>query len=150
MYKQGLKPTVRVELMRSGTIIKTLKDLTNEAIRIDNNLYELKLEEQTYAARSRFNRREPQETKAVPNQGRRRFTPNNQGQRRFNPRPQQQGFYQSKGPEPIHLDIIHQGKPKKEFRKRQSNHDNKTKGNYYNYDKLGYFARDYKSKNKVV
>jgi hypothetical protein len=45
MYKQGLKPTVRIELMRSGTVIKTLEDLMNEAIRIDNDLYELKLEE---------------------------------------------------------------------------------------------------------
>jgi hypothetical protein len=45
MYKQGLKPTVRIELIRSGTVIKTLEDLINEAIRIDNNLYELKLEE---------------------------------------------------------------------------------------------------------
>jgi hypothetical protein len=149
MYKQGLKPTVRIELMRSGTVIKTLEDLMNEAIRIDNDLYELRLEEQTYAARSRFNGREPRETRAVPNQGRRRFTPN-QGQRRFNPRPQQQGFYQSRGPEPMHLDMIHQGKPKKEFGKKQGNRDNKSKGNCYNCDKPGHFARDCKLKNKVV
>jgi hypothetical protein len=45
MYKQGLKPTVRVKLIRSGTVIKILEDLMNEAIRIDNDLYELKLEE---------------------------------------------------------------------------------------------------------
>jgi hypothetical protein len=45
MYKQGLKPIVRVKLIRSRTVIKTLEDLINEAIRINNNLYELKLEE---------------------------------------------------------------------------------------------------------
>jgi hypothetical protein len=36
---------VRVKLIRSRTVIKTLEDLINEAIRINNNLYELKLEE---------------------------------------------------------------------------------------------------------
>jgi hypothetical protein len=85
MYKQGLKPTVRVKLIRSRTIIKILEDLINEAIRINNDLYELKLKKQTYAACSQFNRRELQETRTVLNQGRRQFTPN-QRQQRFNPR----------------------------------------------------------------
>jgi hypothetical protein len=67
MYKQGLKPTIRIELIRSGVSITTLETLVNEAIRINNNLYELKLKEQTYTARSRLNRRELRETKAVLN-----------------------------------------------------------------------------------
>jgi hypothetical protein len=36
---------VRIELIRSRTVIKILEDFINEAIRINNNLYELKLEE---------------------------------------------------------------------------------------------------------
>jgi hypothetical protein len=36
--------------MRSGTEIKTLEDLIKEAIRIDNDLFELKLEEEIYAS----------------------------------------------------------------------------------------------------
>ena len=48
MYRQGLKPAVRMELMRSGSSLKTLNELINEAIRVDNELYKLKLEERLY------------------------------------------------------------------------------------------------------
>jgi hypothetical protein len=44
MFKQGLKERVRTELMRSGANIVTLDDLIEEATRIDNDLYELELE----------------------------------------------------------------------------------------------------------
>jgi hypothetical protein len=44
MYKQGLKPTVRVELMWTRAITTTLETLIAETIRIDNELYELQLE----------------------------------------------------------------------------------------------------------
>jgi hypothetical protein len=50
MYKQGLKLEVRRELMRSGASITTLEELINKAIRLDNDLFELKLEEKTYTA----------------------------------------------------------------------------------------------------
>jgi hypothetical protein len=50
MYKQGLKPVVQIELIRSGASITTLEELINKAICINNNLYKLKLKEQTYAA----------------------------------------------------------------------------------------------------
>jgi hypothetical protein len=36
--------------MRSRASITTLEELINEAIRLDNDLFELKLEEKTYAA----------------------------------------------------------------------------------------------------
>jgi hypothetical protein len=54
MYKQGLKLEVRRELIRSGASITTLEELINEAIRLDNDLFELKLEEKTYATRLRL------------------------------------------------------------------------------------------------
>jgi hypothetical protein len=48
MYKQGLKPNVRAELMRTGATINDLKDLKREVIRLDNKLYELALEERSF------------------------------------------------------------------------------------------------------
>jgi hypothetical protein len=53
MYKQGLKPALLTELMRSGQAINNLEDLTNEAIRLDNELFELKLTEQSYCKGTR-------------------------------------------------------------------------------------------------
>jgi hypothetical protein len=50
----------------------------------------------------------------------------------------------------MHLDIIQQGKLKKEFSNKYSNCDKQKNNNYYNYSKPSYFARDCKSKNKVV
>jgi hypothetical protein len=48
MYKQGLKPNVRAELMRTGATINDLEDLKREVIRLDNELYELALEERSF------------------------------------------------------------------------------------------------------
>jgi hypothetical protein len=48
MYKQGLKPNIRAELMRTRAIINNLKDLKREVIRLDNKLYELALEERSF------------------------------------------------------------------------------------------------------
>jgi hypothetical protein len=53
MYKQGLKPNVRAELMRIGTLINNIKDLKKEVICLNNKLYELALEERFF---SRFTR----------------------------------------------------------------------------------------------
>jgi hypothetical protein len=50
----------------------------------------------------------------------------------------------------MHLNIIQQEKPKKEFSNKYSNRDKQKNNNYYNYSKPSYFARDCKSKNKVV
>jgi hypothetical protein len=48
IYKQGLKLALLAKLMRSGTAINNLEDLTCEAIRLDNELYKLALAEQFY------------------------------------------------------------------------------------------------------
>jgi hypothetical protein len=48
MYKQGLKLALLAELMRLRQAINNLEDLTNEAIRLDNELFKLKLTEQSY------------------------------------------------------------------------------------------------------
>jgi hypothetical protein len=149
MYKQGLKPVVQQELIRSRATTETLDQLINKAIRINNNLYKLKLKEQAYSARSRLNRQEPHKTKVAQNQGRRQFRPN-QGQQRFNPRPQLAGYYQSQGLELIHLSTIHQGKPKKSYNNNSSKRSKPTNKDCYNYSKPGYFAKDCQIKNKVV
>jgi hypothetical protein len=44
MFRQGLKSEVRMELMRTGVAITDLRDLIEEAIRIDDNLLEFRLE----------------------------------------------------------------------------------------------------------
>ena len=44
MFRQGLKPRVKEELMRSGATLDTLDDLIKESIDIDNRLYELDCE----------------------------------------------------------------------------------------------------------
>jgi hypothetical protein len=48
MYKQGLKPNIRAELMRTKAIINNLKDLKREVICLDNKLYKLALEERSF------------------------------------------------------------------------------------------------------
>jgi hypothetical protein len=50
----------------------------------------------------------------------------------------------------MHLNIIQQGKPKKEFSNKYSNCNKQKNNNCYNYSKPSHFARDCKSKNKVV
>jgi hypothetical protein len=44
MFRQGLKPKVKEELMRTGASTDTLDDLINTAIDIDTKLHELQLE----------------------------------------------------------------------------------------------------------
>jgi hypothetical protein len=48
MYKQGLKGQVREELMRTNARTDSLDELINEAIRLDNDLYELQIEARAY------------------------------------------------------------------------------------------------------
>jgi hypothetical protein len=104
MYKQGLKPNVRAKLMRTETSIDDIKDLKREVIRLNNELYELALEERSFSRSTRsYKDHRP------PRQESRKIQPN-QGKRRFTPKPRHQGVYQTRGPELMHLDTIHQGK----------------------------------------
>ena len=41
MYRQGLKPIVKAELIRSRSILNTLEELEKEAIRVNVELFEL-------------------------------------------------------------------------------------------------------------
>jgi hypothetical protein len=49
IYKQGLKPNVRAELMRTRTLINDIEDLKREVICLNNELYELALEERSFS-----------------------------------------------------------------------------------------------------
>ena len=48
MYKQGLKPRLREELLYIGATIKTLEDYYNKTIRIDNKFFSLAIELKEY------------------------------------------------------------------------------------------------------
>jgi Retrotransposon gag protein/Zinc knuckle len=48
IFKRGLKFTVKQELMRTGTSTEKYRDLVNEAIRLDNELFELAQEAKDY------------------------------------------------------------------------------------------------------
>jgi hypothetical protein len=54
IYKQGLKLTLLAKLIRSGTAINNLEDLTCKAICLDNKLYKLALAEQSYCEVTRI------------------------------------------------------------------------------------------------
>ena len=143
MYRQGLKPMVRRELMRSGANITNLNELIEEAIRLDNELYELALEERLFnqGMRSSDNRndrpRQQHHRRSQPNQGR---------QRSYQPRTP--GAYATDGYEPMHLDNLNKGKgpSKPHFKKHK---DDKKKINCYACGKEGHIARNCMSKNKV-
>lgn len=143
MYKQGLKPAVRMELMRSGSSVNTLEELMAEAIRLDNELYELKLEERLYQQGTR----DHGNTNARPKgQQSRRSYPNQGRQRSYTPR--LPGVY-TRGYEPMHLDILNKGNgPSKEYKKKP--HDRNKKITCYGCGKEGHMARDCRNKNKVT
>jgi len=139
MYRQGLKPTVRRELMRSGTRLDTLEDLMNESIRLDNELYELALEERLFNQGTRA----PVVTNTRPRHQPRRSYPNQGRQRSYQPRVP--GAYATNGYEPMHLDNINKGPGKPKFQ-----HDKSKKITCYACGKEGHMARDCRSKNKVT
>jgi hypothetical protein len=141
MYRQGLKPTVRRELMRSGAKLDTLDELTAEAIRLDNDLYELALEERIFTQGTRT----PGPTNDRPRQQSRRSYPNQGRQRSYTPRVP--GQYATNGYEPMHLDNINKGPGKPKFQHDKSKNKKIT---CYGCGKEGHMARDCRSKNKVV
>jgi hypothetical protein len=136
IYKQELKNKVRIKLMQSETTIDTLNQLIKESVRFNNELYKFKLESKAF---------QPQEEK-----NRNLLRKANYGQARQPYAPKTYRHYQSQEPKPIHLNIIQQEKPKKEFSNKYSNRDKQKNSNCYNYSKPGHFARDCKFKNKVV
>jgi hypothetical protein len=148
MYRQGLKTTVREELMRSGVTIANLDDLITESIRLDNELYEFNLESRNFARAEA-----PRKTTRYHS---------NQGQQRSKFRPRTNGHYRSNGPEPMHLDNLTPGKPKQysnpawDGRKNDNKkpgsrpHDGKETRSCYGCGKPGHLSKDCRSKNKVT
>ena len=105
MYKQGLKSQVREELMRTNARTDTLDELINEAIRLDNDLYELQIEARAY--RPEY---VPKKKGKQPNHGRNhrqgRYRPQGHGKARI------PGHYGSDDYEGMHLDNIERSKPR--------------------------------------
>lgn len=129
MFRQGLKPQVREELMRTNASISNLDDLIEESIRVDDELYQLRLETTGHRKGGQH-----------PNQGRRRqdFVRTTQTTRAS-------GYYTSPRPEPMHLDSVTRGW------KVDNGKGNRAKEVVcYGCGKKGHFARDCRSKNKVT
>jgi hypothetical protein len=132
MYKQGLKDSVKAELMRSGAQVNTLDQLINESVRLDNELYELALETR---AEKTFDTAKKRKT-FTPNSGKPRG-------RRFQPRTP--GHYtSSNGYEEMHVDNLEKGR----FNPKDSG--KKETRSCYNCGKAGHLSRDCRQKNKVT
>jgi hypothetical protein len=122
--------------MQSETTINTLDQLIKESIRLDNELYKFELESKAFQPQEEKNRNLPRKANY------------RQAQQLYAPKTYR--HYQSQGPKPMYLNIIQQEKPKKEFSNKYGNCNKQKNNNCYNCSKPSYFARDYKSKNKVV
>ncbi|USP73997.1 uncharacterized protein yc1106_01271 [Curvularia clavata] len=127
------------ELMRSRASINTLEELIEESIQLDNELYELSLEERLFSKGTRNQRYTNERPKkhsyqhAHPNKGRQR-----------NYAPRTLGAYHRYSAEPMHLNNINKGNGPSKFNKEPSK--GKKKFNYYAYGKEDHIARDYRSK----
>lgn len=134
MFKQGLKPQVLEELMRSGCAISNLGGLMEEAKRLDEALYELETMKRGYG-----------KTPNSQNSGRKRAS-SAKGNHYQPNRGTQRGFYTSNGSEPMHLDNINKPRTWKTKHPR----DKKKKNTCYGCGKEGHYIRDCEHKNKVT
>lgn len=150
MFRQGLKPKVKEELMRTGATLGTLKQLVDEAISIDIRLYELQLElRDDPRARTTTDKRPPPRNpwrNNLSNRGQRgsnHYRPNT-GRRIHNDT--SSGYY---GPAAMDLSNINKG-PEKGKYKGKGNSKDVSKVTCYSCGKTGHFSRDCQTKNKVV
>jgi hypothetical protein len=150
MYKQGLKLQVREELMRTGTQIGNLQQLMNEAIRLDNDLYELRLESRGYKEPNYDTGR--RQNNGNNGRGKPRHQPNQGRQRnQYVPRhnyPPRQGYYAPGGTVAMEIDTLHK-KPTPPTPK-QGHSMNRKEITCYACGKKGHMSRDCRSKNKVT
>lgn len=142
MFRQGLKPQVKTELMRTGASIDTLDTLVNEAIDIDVKLHELQQELKQTAPPMRqimynnqWHNNHPKQHRNKQNTGRRVHTSSNSN------------YY---GPAAMDLSNINKGPEQKRWNGNKGNHQDKSKMTCYGCGKPGHMARDCRSKNKVI
>jgi len=138
LYKQGLKADVQTELMRSGADTVTLDELITESIRLDVELYELRVTLRNQRGQPQAKEYRPRyQKKHGPNVGR----PRERYQPRNNP-----GVYNNHGLEPMHLDNINQGPDRKPTGKKFD----KKSITCYGCGKTGHMKKDCRSNTNKV
>jgi hypothetical protein len=138
MYKQGLKVQVREELMRSAARTDSLDELINEAIRLDNDLYELQIEARAYKHEY------VPKKKGNPSYGR----SHRQGQYRARGKGKARipGHYGSEEFEDMHVDNVERGKPRSnssaKYHGKGKPDNGKETRTCYNCNKPGHLAKN--------